>query len=104
MTPFPTCNCTLLADVFFLLFLYCDSKLCLITVPRGITYAPRYKLSAAMSAADTIYGRKSRLKLIPQANIAIISEFPANFEVKKMTAMNTNNGLNKLAKYGTKLA
>ena len=39
-----------------------------------------------------------RLKLMPVENIAMISEFSASFEVKKMTAMNTNSGLNRLAK------
>ena len=34
----------------------------------------------------------------PAANMEIISELPANFEVKKMTAMKTNSGLNRLAK------
>ena len=51
-----------------------------------------------MKAADIIYGRMSRLKLTPAANMAMISELPANFEVKKMTAMKTNSGLNRLAK------
>ena len=57
-----------------------------------------------MSAAEIIYGRRSRLKLIPLASMAIISEFPANFDVKNMTEINTKSGLNRLAKYGTKLA
>jgi hypothetical protein len=35
---------------------------------------------------------------MPLASIAIISEFPANLEVKKMTAMKTNNGEKRLAK------
>ncbi|CCZ48037.1 unknown [Bacteroides sp. CAG:661] len=39
-----------------------------------------------------------RLKLMPVENMAMISEFSASFEVKKMTAMNTNSGLNRLAK------
>ena len=41
---------------------------------------------------------------VPDANMAIISELPAIFVVKRMTAMKTNKALNKLAKYGTKLA
>jgi hypothetical protein len=44
------------------------------------------------------------LKLNPVDIIAIISEFSANFDVKKITEMNTNNGLNKFEKYGMKLA
>jgi hypothetical protein len=43
------------------------------------------------------------LKLRPVENIAIISELSASFEVKKITATNTNNGLNRFAKYGIKL-
>jgi hypothetical protein len=35
---------------------------------------------------------------VPVENIAIISEFSASFEVKKMTAMNTNNGLKRFEK------
>ena len=57
-----------------------------------------------MRAAEIIYGLRSLLKLMPQASIAMISELPANFDVKNITAMNTNSGLNRFAKYGTKLA
>jgi hypothetical protein len=46
----------------------------------------------------------SRLKDTPAAKIAITSEFPANFEVKKITAIKTNKALKRLAKYGMKLA
>ena len=38
------------------------------------------------------------LKLIPVENMAMISEFSASLEVKKITAMNTNSGLNRLEK------
>jgi hypothetical protein len=55
-------------------------------------------------AADIMYGRKRRLKLIPVDIIAIISEFSANLEVKKITEMKTNNGLKRFEKYGMKLA
>jgi hypothetical protein len=34
----------------------------------------------------------------PAASMDMISEFEANLDVKKITAMNTNSGLNKLAK------
>ena len=61
-------------------------------------YAPRKKFSVAMSAAEMMYGLSSRLKLMPQASMAIISEFPASFEVKKMTAMKTKSGEKRLAK------
>ena len=46
-------------------------------------------------AAEIMYGTMSRLKLIPVENMAMISEFSASFEVKKITAMKTNNGLNR---------
>ena len=36
--------------------------------------------------------------------MAMISELPANLEVKNMTAMKTNSGLNRLEKYGMKFA
>ena len=39
-----------------------------------------------------------RLNDTPDANMAMISELPASFEVKKMTAMNTKSGLKRLAK------
>ena len=39
---------------------------------------------------------------MPPERMAMISEFAAILEVKKMTVMNTNNGLNMLMKYGTK--
>lgn len=55
-----------------------------------------------MIAAETIYGRISRLKLTPAASMDMISELPASFEVKNITAIKTNSGLNRLAKYGTK--
>ena len=55
-----------------------------------------------MIAADIPYGNINRLKLIPLASIAIISELSASREVKKITAMNVNSGLNRLAKYGIK--
>ena len=51
-----------------------------------------------MMAADIMYGRKRRLKLIPVDIIAMISEFSANLDVKKITAMKTNNGLKRFEK------
>lgn len=65
-------------------------------------YAPKKNVIIEIIAAETIYGLISLLKLTPAASIEIISEFPASFDVKKITAMKTNRGLNKLAKYGTK--
>ena len=43
-----------------------------------------------------MYGRINRLNETPAASMAMISELPASLDVKKMTAMKTNNGLNKL--------
>ena len=37
-----------------------------------------------------------RLKETPAASMAMISELPANLEVKKMTAMKTKSGLKRL--------
>jgi hypothetical protein len=49
-----------------------------------------------------MYGLSRRLKLMPHANIAIISELPASLDVKNITAMKVKRGLNWLAKYGRK--
>ena len=51
-----------------------------------------------MSTHEIIYGRMSRLNDTPAASMEMISELDASFDVKKITAMNTNSGLNKLAK------
>ena len=55
-----------------------------------------------MRIHEIIYGFMSRLNETPAAKMEMISEFPASLEVKKITAMNTNKGLKRLAKYGTK--
>ena len=39
---------------------------------------------------------------MPQDRMAMISEFAASREVKKITVMNTNSGLNMFVKYGMK--
>ena len=57
----------------------------------------------AMSVAENMYGTIILWKLIPQERIATISESEAIFDVKNMTVMNTNRGLNMFMKYGTKL-
>ena len=98
MTPESTSNCTFRAVVVFRCLYYLSSKLIRVTLPRGMTYAPKQNVATAIMAADTIYGRNIRLKLIPAENIAMISEFSASLEVKKITAMKTNKGLNRLAK------
>ena len=63
----------------------------------------RQREKAAMRAAENMYGRIILWKLIPQERIPMISESAAIFEVKKITVMNTNRGLNMFMKYGTKL-
>ena len=63
----------------------------------------RVRERAAIRKAPAMYGRIMRWKLIPQDRIAIISELAAILDVKKMTVMNTNSGLNMLMKYGMKL-
>ena len=63
----------------------------------------RHRDKPAMSVAENKYGTIILWKLIPQDRMAIISESAAIFEVKKMTVMNTNKGLNMFMKYGTKL-
>ena len=50
-----------------------------------------------MSTHDIIYGRMRRLKLTPLDIMAIISELPAIFDVKNITAMKTNSGEKRLA-------
>ena len=57
---------------------------------------------SAIMVAENMYGTIILWKLTPQESIATISESAAIFDVKKMTVMNTNSGLNMLMKYGTK--
>jgi hypothetical protein len=68
------------------------------TVPCGMMYAARKYDSTDINTHDIMYGLSKRLKLTPAASIEIISEFPAIFEVKKITAMNTNSGEKRFAK------
>ena len=63
----------------------------------------RYRDMIAIRVAENKYGTIILWKLIPQERMATISESEAIFEVKKMTVMNTNRGLNMFMKYGTKL-
>ena len=58
---------------------------------------PNIKVTIAIIVAEIMYGFIKRLKLMPFERIAIISELDANLEVKKITAINTNSGLNRLA-------
>ena len=47
-----------------------------------------------MTAAESKYGTMSLLKLTPLDNMAMISVLEAIFDVKKITAMKVNSGLN----------
>ena len=58
---------------------------------------------AAMKAATTRYGTIRRWKLMPVESMATNSELAVRREVKKITVMNTNSGLNMFTKYGMKL-
>ena len=58
--------------------------------------------SKAITVAEKIYGTIILWKLIPQDRMAIISELAASLDVKKITVMNTNRGLNMFMKYGMK--
>ena len=51
-----------------------------------------------MSTHEIMYGRMRRLNDTPDARMDMISELPAILVVKKITAMNTNSGLNRFAK------
>ena len=68
----------------------------------GMTNRFRARDRSAISVAENMYGTISLWKLIPQLRIATISESEASFEVKKITVMNTNKGLNMFIKYGMK--
>ena len=56
----------------------------------------------AISVAEKMYGTIILWKLTPQERMATISVSDAIFDVKNMTVMNTNRGLNMFMKYGTK--
>ena len=86
----------LAASIFFFLLCSC-SKASLVLLPCGIMYALSTNVIMAISPAETIYGFMSLPKLTPDANIAIISELSASFDVKYITEMNTNRALNVLA-------
>ena len=60
----------------------------------GIMYALKTYVLIAITDAEIIYGRSNLLKLTPDDRIAMISELSASFEVKKITAINVNKGLN----------
>ena len=57
----------------------------------------------AISAAENTYGTIILWKLMPQERMAIISESAAILDVKNITVMNMNIGLNIFMKYGMKL-
>ena len=89
--------CMLLAVSTFFLRLCACSKASLVSLPRGMTYALSTNVIRAIIPADTMYGFIRRLKLTPDANMAITSELSASFEVKYITEMNTNRALNVFA-------
>jgi hypothetical protein len=60
------------------------------------------KVKTAITSAEIKYGHIIRLKLIPLLRMAIISVLTAIFDVKNITAINTNNGAKRVAKYGMK--
>jgi hypothetical protein len=64
----------------------------------GITKLVRTNVKVAMKKAERKYGHIILLKLIPLFSIAIISVLMAIFDVKKMTAINTNRGAKSIAK------
>ena len=66
---------------------------------RGLKLSSE-NVKIAIAHADIIYGTNRRLKLTPLDSIAIISELPAIFDVKKITAIKVNSGLNWFAIYG----
>ena len=83
--------------------MYVSSNSTRVLLDSGMTKRLRYRDMMAMSVAENMYGTIILWKLIPQERIATISVSAAIFEVKKMTVMNTNSGLNMFMKYGTKL-
>ena len=64
----------------------------------GIKNDAKTKERAANIIEDIKKGLNSRLKLIPLLYIAIISVLLAIYDVKKMTDMKINKGLNRLVK------
>jgi hypothetical protein len=60
-------------------------------------------VNKAITSEARKYGHIIRLKLIPLFRMAIISVLTAILDVKKITEIKTNNGANRVAKYGMKL-
>ena len=82
--------------------LYFCSKATRVTLARGMIQRPRPRDRRATRAADTMYGTIIRWKLVPQERMAMISEFCAILDVKRITVRNTTIGLYMFMKYGMK--
>ena len=78
--------------------MYVSSNSTRVLLDSGMTKRLRYRDMMAMSVAENMYGTIILWKLIPQERIATISVSAAIFEVKNMTVMNTNSGLNMFMK------
>jgi hypothetical protein len=59
---------------------------------------PRLNERTANNPAESIKGRKNLLKLTPLLRIEMTSVLLAIFEVKKITAIKVNRGLNRFPK------
>ncbi len=66
----------------------------------GITKKVSPSENSAIRAAVARNGTIIRWKLTPQDRIAMISEFAAMREVKKITVMKTNSEANMFTRYG----
>ena len=77
-----------------LVLMYLFSKSSLVLLDSGMTKRLRHRDRRAISEAEKIYGTIILWKLIPQERMAMISESAAILDVKKITVMNTNRGLN----------
>ena len=71
-----------------------------VALELGITYRLSPSDSRAIRAAEARYGTIIRWKLTPLDRMAMISEFDAMREVKKITVMKTNSEANMLTRYG----
>ena len=86
----------------FLPLKYFVSNSTLVSFESGMMKRFRPKENTAISAAENMYGTIILWKLIPQERMATISESAAILDVKNITVMNTNRGLNMFMKYGMK--
>ena len=87
-----------LACEYLLFIKYLFSKSILSLLDGGIIKLPKTNDSIPNKTAETINGNNNLLKLIPLLSMAIISVLFAILEVKNITEMKINKGLNKLPK------